>query len=64
MVDPKSYETAEYFLADFKPVPEVKTMELAQVIQDAIEDWIGDGERSGLLVEAPDPITQREGRDD
>jgi hypothetical protein len=43
LVDPKSYETAKYFLDDFKLPPgsgETLTMDLAKVIQDAVEDWI------------------------
>ena len=38
-VDPESYKLASYFLADAE-VTEKKRRELAQVIQDAIEDWL------------------------
>jgi len=54
MVDPKTYELAEAFLADFAPVSnaETLTMELAQHIQNALEDWINDAEKRGLIKEA------------
>lgn len=39
--DIKCFELAIKFLEDyFDPVPLTKAQELAQVIQDAIEDWL------------------------
>lgn len=39
--DQKCGELAVKFLEDhFDPIPESKVDELAQVIQDAIEDWL------------------------
>jgi len=67
MVDPKSYELAEYFLADFAITPlavaeyqaadaEIATkgltIQLAQTIQDAIEDFLNAAERDGFIEEA------------
>ena len=40
--DPKCYELARYFLADEKDVSEERVKQLAQVIQDAIEDELED----------------------
>jgi hypothetical protein len=44
LVDPKSYELAEYFLPDINTTDKAArrklTMNLAQDIQQAIEDWI------------------------
>ena len=51
MVDPKSYELAEYFLADFGKVPKKLTMQLAEYIQEAVEDWLGWAEDKGLIEE-------------
>ncbi len=43
LVDPKSYELAEHFLADDYRVSsqqhEKRVMSLAQAIQQAVEDW-------------------------
>jgi hypothetical protein len=68
MVDPKSYELAEYFLDDFGPVVEAMKMQLAQAIQNAVEDWIADAVNDGLIAEAedeePDPDRLREDRDE
>ncbi len=45
MYDVKCFDLATAFLEDhYNPVPVVKAQELAQVIQDAIEDWLqGEG---------------------
>lgn len=37
--DPKCYELAEYFLRDNNAATDEHKNDLAQVIQDAIEDW-------------------------
>lgn len=52
MVDPKSYELAEEFLDDFEPVKKDLIMELAQCIQDAIEDWLNAAVRDSRIKEA------------
>lgn len=44
-VDPKSYDLAEHFLADKPNVTEDERRDLAQHIQDAIEDWLNDHSR-------------------
>ena len=43
--DTQCYDLAVAFLEDhYDPVPTLKAQELAQVIQDAIEDWLlGEG---------------------
>ena len=64
MVDPKSYETAEAFLASWAGVDEALTMQLAQEIQDTIEDWINQAQRQGLIHEELDPDRLHEDRDD
>jgi hypothetical protein len=51
LVDPKSYELAEHFLDDFGAVAEALKMQLAKVIQDAVEDWIADAVNDGLIAE-------------
>lgn len=38
--DERSYDLAEYFLTDEPGVTDGERMELALVIQDAIESWI------------------------
>jgi hypothetical protein len=39
--DPKCYDLAEHFLAgESPPVSKAKVAQLAQVIDDAIHDWI------------------------
>jgi uncharacterized membrane-anchored protein YjiN (DUF445 family) len=40
MFDPKCYELAEYFLEDYEDITEEQKNELAQHIQDTIEDWL------------------------
>jgi hypothetical protein len=52
MFDTKCYELATYFLADIQGVSAVHEDELAQTIQDAIEDWIN---ASGLEEESDAP---------
>jgi hypothetical protein len=42
--DPKCYELAEYFLHDNGAATEQHKSDLAQTIQDAIEDWSIDTE--------------------
>jgi TPP-dependent pyruvate/acetoin dehydrogenase alpha subunit len=49
MFDPKCYELAEYFLAENGAVTEEHKAELAQAIQDAVEDFDAPAE------EYPDP---------
>lgn len=39
MFDPKCYELAEYFLGDNGAATEEHKVELAQAIQDAVEDY-------------------------
>jgi len=39
MFDPKCYELAEYFLRDNGAATEEHKSDLAQAIQDAVEDW-------------------------
>ena len=40
-VDPKCYDLAALFASDLRPDPtEEEKAELAQIIQDAIEDWM------------------------
>ena len=39
MVDPKCYELAQYFLADNGAATEDHRRDLAQAIQDAVEDF-------------------------
>jgi hypothetical protein len=51
MVDPKSYELAEYFLADFTGVTPEMTMQLAQVIQGGLEDWLTAAQNDGAIRE-------------
>lgn len=51
MVDPKSFELAEYFLADFTGVTPEMTMQLAQVIQDGLEDWLTVAQNDGAIRE-------------
>jgi hypothetical protein len=51
MVDPKSYELAEYFLADFTGVTKEMTMQLAQNLQDEVEDWIMVARNDGAIRE-------------
>ena len=49
MFDPKCYELAEYFLADNGAATEEHKSDLAQAIQDAVEDFNAPHE------EYPDP---------
>jgi hypothetical protein len=51
MVDPKSFELAEYFLADFTGVTPEMIMQLAQNVQDEVEDWIRVAENDGAIRE-------------
>jgi hypothetical protein len=52
MVDPKSYELAEYFLADEEILfARVTTMALAQAIQDVVEDWLREAREEGHIRE-------------
>lgn len=51
MVDASISQLAQQFLADFEPVHADYVTELAQDIQDNIEDWISGMKASGLLVE-------------
>ena len=60
MVDPKSYELAEHFLAGLEPVTEAIKMGLAQHIQDAVEDWLSEAEEHLGVREAPDPDQHRD----
>jgi hypothetical protein len=39
LVDPRSFELAEYFLADCDVLVEGRVMSLAEAIQEAVEDW-------------------------
>jgi hypothetical protein len=54
LVDPKSYELAEHFLADddvsgLTPAQqEARRMSLALAIQEAVEDWVEDEERERI----------------
>jgi hypothetical protein len=49
-------------------VVEAMKMQLAQAIQNAVEDWIADAVNDGLIAEAedeePDPDQLREDRDE
>jgi hypothetical protein len=47
LVDPKSYELADYFLADCDLLIEGRVMALAQVIQSTIEDWLIEARQDG-----------------
>jgi hypothetical protein len=49
MVDPKSWQLAVAFLDDFDGVNADLTEELAQRIEDAIEDWLSDAERRRVI---------------
>jgi len=40
MYDPKCEELAEYFLRDEDDMPKNAKKELAQQIQDTVEDWL------------------------
>ena len=74
MVDTKSFELAQHFLDGFDGVNDAKTMQLAQVIQDAVqlaqviqdavEDWITDAEHEGEIIETLDPDRLREDQQD
>lgn len=45
MYDPKCYDLAALFASDLRPDPtEAEKAELAQIIQDAIEDWMSSKE--------------------
>lgn len=52
MVDQKSWELAVAFLDDFERANADLTQELAQCIQDAVEDWLNAAERDGRIKEA------------
>ena len=49
LVDPKSHELAEYFLADCDLLIEGRVMALAQTIQSAIEDWLIEAREDGHI---------------
>ncbi len=44
--DSKCFDLAAHFLADIKGCTEAEHDDLAQHIQDAIEDWLSDRERA------------------
>jgi hypothetical protein len=50
--DPKCFSLAEDFLDDHRPFTEAEAQDLAQTIQDAIEDWFFARENS-MLQEQP-----------
>jgi hypothetical protein len=51
MVDPKSYELAEYFLQDFTGVTKEMTMLLAQEVQEVVEDFLTVAQNDGAIRE-------------
>ena len=62
LVDPKSHELAAYFMEDFGGGKRA-TMILAEVIQEAIEEWIDTARSESLIREESDPTRpKRRGR--
>jgi hypothetical protein len=52
LVDPKSYDLAEYFLADCEMKNrKVTVMALAEVIQEAVEGWYIEARAEGHIKE-------------
>ena len=51
MVDPKSFDLAEYFLADFTGVTPELTMQLAQEVQEVVEDFLTVAQIDGAIRE-------------
>ena len=51
MVDPKSFDLAEYFLADFTGVTPELTMQLAQEVQEVVEDFLTVAQNDGAIRE-------------
>lgn len=64
MFDPKCYELAEYFLADNGAATEEHKSDLAQAIQDAVEDFhapwakteAGYAHVNSMVARADDPV--------
>jgi hypothetical protein len=49
LIDPKCYELAEYFLADMTGVTDKMRLELAEDLQVAVEYFIEQARREGLI---------------